>query len=158
MNAGEAVERFDYAPWVHFGLSHGDALLGQVGFDEKEMARAPDLKIELIGVCACGGPHNFTFDFKLFQNVVRLRKVALHVSAGNSNIALVVRFFAAGPEFGKGPCRMVQEQAAESKQPYEEEQKQSSVEMQFAIPTLESGPEPRDVRRSKAIVEICKRL
>jgi hypothetical protein len=111
------------------------------------MARAPDLKIELIGVCACGGPHNFTFDFKLFQNVVRLRKVALHVSAGNSNIALVVRFFAVGPEFGKGPCRMVQEQAAEGKQPNEEEQKQSNVEMQFAIPALESGPESREIRR-----------
>jgi hypothetical protein len=35
---------------------------------------------------------------------------------------------------------MVQEQAAEGKQPHEEEQKQSRVEMQLAIPALESGP------------------
>src|SRR5437879_10424615 len=114
------------------------------------MARAPDLKIGLIGVCARGGPHDFTFDFKLFQNVVRLREVTRRVSAGNSNIALVVRFFAVGPEFGKGPCRMVQEQAAEGKQPDEEEQKQSNVEMQFAIPALESGLVSRDIRRFRS--------
>src|SRR5206468_10651104 len=108
------------------------------------MARAPDLKIELIGVCARGGPHNFTFDAKLFQNVVRLRKVARHVSARNSNIALAVRFFAVGPEFGKGPCRMVPEKSAEGKQPNEEEQKQSNAEMQLAIPALESGLASKD--------------
>jgi hypothetical protein len=42
---------------------------------------------------------------------------------------------------------MVEDQAAEGKQPQEEEQKQSRVEMQLAIPARESGQEPGDIRR-----------
>jgi hypothetical protein len=42
---------------------------------------------------------------------------------------------------------MVQEQAAEGKQPDEEDQKQSGVEMQFAIPALKSSTNSSDIRR-----------
>jgi hypothetical protein len=42
---------------------------------------------------------------------------------------------------------MVQDEAAEGKQPREEEQKQPDIKMQFAIPMLESGPDWSDMRR-----------
>src|SRR6266496_5903803 len=111
------------------------------------MARAPGLKIELIGVRPCCRPQNLTLNSKLSQNLVRLSEVTLHLRPGSSNLAFIIRFFAVVPGFRKAPGRMVQEQAVEGKQPHEEEQKQSRVEMQLAIPALESGPESRDIRR-----------
>jgi hypothetical protein len=42
---------------------------------------------------------------------------------------------------------MIQEQAAQSKQPGEEEQKLSDVEMQLAIPKLEHRPKRNEVPR-----------
>jgi hypothetical protein len=42
---------------------------------------------------------------------------------------------------------MVQEQTSRSEQPQEEEQAKSRVGMEFAIPSRESRPESRDIRR-----------
>src|SRR6266436_5093523 len=111
------------------------------------MTRTPDLKIKQIGIRPGCGPQNLTFNAKWPQNLARLREVTLYLRSGNSHLPLVVALLPVIPGFCKAPSRMVQQQTAEGKQPHEEEQKQSSVIMQLAIPALESGPESRDFRR-----------
>ena len=71
LNASERVEHFDHSPQVYSTLPNGNALPRQIGFGEKEMARAPDLKIEPVGVRSCCRPKNLTLDFKLSQNAMR---------------------------------------------------------------------------------------
>src|SRR5438105_12375458 len=111
------------------------------------MTRAPDLKIKQIGILPCCGPQNLTLNAKWSQNLARLCEVTLHFRSGNSHLAFIIPLLAVVPGFGKAPSRMVQEQTADGKQPQEQKQKQSSVEMQFAVQTLESGPESRPFRR-----------
>src|SRR5437867_910782 len=98
------------------------------------MTRAPDLKIKQIGIRPGCGPQELTLNAKLSQDLARLPEVTLHLRPGSSNLALIIRFLPVVPGFHEPPSRMVQEQTAEGKQPHEEEQKQSSIEMQFAIP------------------------
>src|SRR6266516_423102 len=102
------------------------------------MARAPDLELEQIGVYPYCGPQNLTLNSKLSQNLAHLSEVTLHLRPKSSNFPLVIRIFTVLPRFRKVPGRMVQEQAAEGKQPQEKEQKQSRVEMQLAIPALQA--------------------
>jgi hypothetical protein len=68
-------------------LPNGNALPRQIGFDEKEMARAPDLKIELVGVRPGCRPQNLTLDTKLSQNLASLLEVTLYLQPGSSNFA-----------------------------------------------------------------------
>jgi hypothetical protein len=128
-------------------LLHGNAPAGQIGFNEEEMARTPHLKIKLIRVRPDCGPQDLTSKGKLSHNLARLSEVALYLKHRGSNLALISRLFSVIPEFRKGPRRMVQDEAAEGKQPREEEQKQPDIKMQFAIPMLESGPDWSDMRR-----------
>lgn len=103
------------------------------------MAGTPGLKFEEIGVRPGGRPKNLTLDSKLFQKLARLSQVTRHPRPGRSHRALIIDVSAVGPGFRKFPRRMVQDQAGEGKQPHEEEQKQSSVEMQLAIPSRAGG-------------------
>jgi len=147
LNTRERVQHFHHSPQVHLTLPHADAQLPQIGFDEIEMARAPDLKIEQVRVRPGCGPQNLPLNSNLSHDLACLREVALHLRPKRSYLVHVIRFFAIVPGFREAPGRMVQDQAAEGKQPQEEKQKQSRVEMQLAIPALQSGSYPSGARR-----------
>src|SRR5258708_23034098 len=121
-------------------MPHGDALLRQIGFEKKEMPRAPGLKFELTGVRPGCRPQNFTLDSKLSQDLARLSEVTLHLWPGSSNLAFIIRVFAVGPGFRKAPGRIVQQQPAEGKQPQEKAPKQSHAQIPIARQTPESSP------------------
>src|SRR5215468_7675502 len=105
------------------------------------MTRTPDLKIKLIGVRPSCGPQDLTHHAELAHDLARLSEISFRIRSGKSNGALIVALCAVAPEFSKAPGGMVQNQAAEGEQPHEEQQKQSSVEVQFAVPALEPSPD-----------------
>src|SRR5882672_11384307 len=128
---------------IHLTVAEGDAILRQIGLDEIVVARPPDLKIELIGVRTGGRPQDLTLNSQLPHDLPCLREVTPQLRSERRDGAFRIRIGAFVPGFCKVPGRMVQEQTAEGKQPREEEQKQSSIKMQFAIPALEPGSESR---------------
>ena len=75
----------------------------------------------------------------------RLPEVASRAGAGRRNLALITGLPAVLPVFMKRPGGMVEEQAAEGKEPQEENQKQAGIKMQPAIPALEARPQARAV-------------
>src|SRR5262249_19091059 len=136
-----------HSPKIPITLLHGCALPRQIGFDEEKIARTPNLELKLIGVRPGCRPQDLTLDAKLCENLAGLIEGALHVRPWNRDVALKIHLLSVAPEFRKPPRGMVQEQATEGKQPDEKQQKQSGVEMQFAIPPLESGLESSGIRR-----------
>src|SRR5262249_41819369 len=103
------------------------------------MTRTPDLKIKLIRVRPSCGPQDLTNNAQLCHDLARLTEISTR--SRNSNVALIAALRAIAPEFRKSPGWMVQNQAAQGEQPHEEQQKQSYVEVQFAVPPLESAPD-----------------
>jgi len=55
LHAGKGMKRFDDPPDVDLRLAHVDAFLREIGLEEKEMARTPNLELEKIGICTWSG-------------------------------------------------------------------------------------------------------
>ena len=82
----------------------------------------------------------------LLHYFMSLGEVADNLGTESGNRTLIIGLFTVRPEFCESPGRMIQEQAAESEQPGEEEQKQPGVEMKLAIPKREPGSRRNVVR------------
>src|SRR5215467_4981478 len=107
------------------------------------MPRTPDLELKLIRVRSCCGPQDLADNAELSHDLPCLTEISSR--SESSNVALIAALRAIAPEFREAPGGMVQNQAAESEQPHEEQQKQSGVEVQFTVPALESSPELADI-------------
>src|SRR5262249_46818099 len=137
---GEDVEEFHDTPEVHLGLAYRRTALRPIGFDEKEMTGTPDLKIHYARIGSVGRPEDVARDGELPHDIPGLREIAHGLRPGRRDRTLIGRLLAVLPMLMKRPGRMIEQQAAESKEPQEEDQEQTGVEMQFPIPAFKDHP------------------
>ena len=107
------MEDFGDAPGVDGGVANVGLAFGEIGADEIEMARGPDLENERGTVAADGGPKDFSVDVHLAHEVVGLIEVAGERRGGWDDGELVFCYVTILPGFTEGPGGVVQKETGE---------------------------------------------